>query len=154
METNGNALLLFLVSNIENLLIKYFNEIWWYFYSISFYTEVRGHKLDKIVVLFVPHGKTTTFSSQGLSHDWEITSPKNIIRKCWVCKIFPRCARNSISYNFTSFATFWATFVAKMLKKHTKLHKKPQNLPKKSALKFKIKKTKNFCYPSTNRKIQ
>ena len=44
--------------------------------------------------------------------DWEFTSPKNIIRKVWVCKMFARYARNSISYIYNYWADFSIKFVS------------------------------------------
>ena len=47
---------------------------------------------------------------QGLSQDWEFTSPKNIIRKGWVCKLFACYDSYSINYIFTSFAAQKSSF--------------------------------------------
>ena len=102
----------------------------WNHYTMNITTRtIGGMGLDK------PSIKHPINTIQGLSQDWEFTSPKYIIKKGWVFKMFVRYARYSILVTFlpnlqpkkifySPIINYWAT------NKHTKLHKNPKNVLK------------------------
>ena len=50
-------------------------------------TDIGTGGLEDLAFLMCASESDRDRSMQGLSQDWEFTSPKNIIKKGWVCKI-------------------------------------------------------------------